>query len=274
VPFWEEEASDIQATINGSAAPIKAKLGPDDSLMLLLVLDLAGDLAYADPARTALNDELNKLPHQTWVGLMRAQDGLQALVDPTPDRQPLLETIQNLGISGRAGLLDTIETATDLGDAIQARSHVRLAVLYITDSTVGNYREDFTNPVVNSSDARDLSRKFPEGLINEKIRQLSRRLSQHETPVFIVHLTYRSDRLNEAYQTGLLSLATTTGGSAEVCRTLAEIPDAVSRAFRSITSMQSLTIELKEQKVKQADVVLTSKGRISRYRTRYLLKGK
>ena len=49
------------------------------------------------------------------------------------------------------------------------KTYVRSAVLYITDSNIYNYREDYTNPVINYSDRGDLSRRFPEGLVREQV---------------------------------------------------------------------------------------------------------
>ncbi len=102
---------------------------------------------------------------------------------------------------------------------------MRVAVLYITDSDIYNYREDYTNPVVNRSDSSDLSRRFPEGLIREEISRLSDNLATAKAPVFIVHLELNRQRLNDAYQNGLLQLAETTGGVGTLCRTRQEIPD-------------------------------------------------
>lgn len=274
VPFWMDGNGSLEAKLNGVPAAVVEQRGPEDDLLILMVLDLAGDLAQVDPARQAIIANLERLPANCWVALLRAQDGLRTLVDPGPDRGPIITAIRELGISGRAGLLDTIEMAASVGDTLLERSSVRVAVLYITDSTIGNYREDFTNPVVNSSDGRDMSRRFPEGLIKEKIRQLNARLSSLETPVFIVHLNYQNDRLSEAYQTGLLSLANTTGATASFCRSLAEIPSAIDTAFASILSMRFATIEMKAVKARQIDVLLTSTQGTPRYRARYVLKGK
>ena len=107
------------------------------------------------------------------AGLLRAQDGLRVLVDPTADRAALTAAVDALPVSGKAGLLDTVQTATSLGDAILGKAGVRLAVLFITDSDVGNYREDFTNPTINWTDSGDVSRRFRDGLIREKISKLN-----------------------------------------------------------------------------------------------------
>lgn len=275
VPFWMDAPGSLEAKVNGTAARILSQRNPEDDLLLLLVVDFAGDLAYVDPARQALTESIEKLPPNAWVALLRAQDGLRTLVDPSPGRDGVVQAIRDLGISGKAGLLETIETAAGLADALLDHSNVRVAVLYVTDSSIYNYREDYTNPVVNSSDGRDMSRRFPEGLIKEKIRQLEARLATKEAPVFIVHLAYSSDRLSEAYQTGLLSLATTTGAQATICRSLAEIPTAIQQAFTAITTLHYVSIELKAAAAaKQVDVTLTAPDTAPRHRTRFVLKGR
>jgi hypothetical protein len=274
VPVWTEDggaldAAGLSAKIDGSPAAVVRLTGPEDGLMLLVVADLAGDMSLVDPARQALVEGLRALPRNAYAGLLRAQDGLRVVVDPGPDRDALADAVLGMPISGKAGLLDTVVTAAHLGDAILAKARVRLAVLYITDSHVANYREDFTNPVVNSSDSRDLSRRFPEGLIKEKISQLEQNLTRTETPVFIVHLNYRSDRLNEAYQTGLLSLANTTGGAAQFCRSPAGIPAAIRQTLEIIASHHSVEIQLPEPVSRQTAVELVAEGRSLRYRTRF-----
>jgi hypothetical protein len=264
----------VEVKVDGSPATVVRLAGPSDDLMLLVVLDLAGDLTLVDPARQALVEGIRELPANTYVGLLRAQDRLTVLIDPGPDREEVAGSILDLTVSGHSGLLNTIETATRLGDSVLNKAHVRLAVLYVTDSHVDNYREDFTNPVVNSSDSRDLSRRFPEGLIRQRISQLEKSLSRTQTPVFIVHLNYRSDRLNEAYQTGLLSLATATGGSAEFCRSLAEIPVALSKTLETISSHHSLEIQLPGKTSEAPAIELLANGRTLRYRSRFQLSGR
>ena len=97
---------------------------------------------------------------------------------------------------------------------------------------------------------------------------------KQQTPLFIVHLNRQNDRLNEAYQTGLLELATATGGQAEFARSVADIPAAIERAFASIVSHQSVEVEVKSGKARQVDLELTAQGRELRYRTRLMLNGK
>jgi hypothetical protein len=249
-------AKDIQATIGGNPAKVVAVATPAEDLILMLVLDLAGDLTLVEHAKSALLSEFEQLPPRVHVALLRAQDGLRVIQDPGTDLSKVKTAIESLSISGRAGLLDSVETAATIADSILVKSSVRLAVLYITDSDVTNYREDFTNPVINSSDAGDLSRKFPEALIQEKISKLNSNLARTQAPVFIVQINYRSDRLNEAYMNGLRQLATTAGGSAILCRSNAEIPAAIGGVLATIRDHYSVTLEVPKLHARSVDVRL------------------
>ena len=272
VPYWMEgpAAPVVTAKLNGETVKVARLLGPHDDLVLLVVLDLAGDLSRVDPARDALNEQLGNLPPNAVVSLLRAQDGLRVLLDPTADRAAARTKIQELTISGRAGLLDTVETALALGDAMLEKAKVRVALLYISDSLVTNYREDFANPVVNSSDSGDMSRRFPEAIVKVRMQQLLAKLGRTQTPLFVVQLNYENDRLNEAYQTGLLELANSTGGSAEFARTLSEIPVAIARTVERVLAHSSAELEFKRAKAKQWEVELTTEGTGIRHRTRFL----
>jgi len=273
IPFLSEgetvKLQDLKASINGAPAHLSRVLGTQEPLVLLVVLDLAGDLSLVDPARQALIAEIEKLPAQVSVALLRAQDGLRVLEDPGESREKVVESIRGLSISGRAGLLDTINSATRLADAVLVKSHVRTAVLFVSDSLITNYREDYTNPVVNSSDSNDMSRRFPEGLVKEKLRQLKAEMASTLTPVFLVHVNYQNDRLNEAYQTGLLDLTNSTGGAAKFCRSIAEIPGAVTEAVERIGRLQTVELEPKMSRAKQWDISLEAPGRQLSHRSRY-----
>lgn len=279
VPVWltagpGDAAPALAVKLDGGEAEVTRVRGPNDELLLILVLDLAGDVALIDPARTALASAILQLPANAYVGLMRAQDGLRVILDPTADRTPVIDAIQAMPIMGKAGLLETVEPVSLLGDSILAKSSVRVAVLYVTDSDVYNYREDYTNPVINSSDSRDLSRKFPEALVREKISRLENRISLLQTPLFIVHLDYRRDRLNEAYQAGLMQLAEASGGWGVFCRSLPEIPGAIDRAFERILSHSSVEIALPDKPLKSVLVQLESGAGPVTHRTRFLLREK
>ena len=250
IPAWIEDTPSplgrvrFESTLNGAPAPVSAQFGPSTDQIVLVVLDLAGNVSYVDPARQALIDEINKLPENAWIGLLRAQDGLHVLADPGPDRAPVLQAIRDLASSGKAGLLDTLLQSLSLADAMMRKSSARVSVLYITDSNIANYRDDYTNPVINQSDPHDLSRRFPEQLIVEKVDKLVEGLQTLQPPLFIVHLHYRGSRLNQAYQSGLKTLTDATGGESEICRSIAEIPTAISAMFARISSAWSLTLSL------------------------------
>jgi hypothetical protein len=212
--------------------------------MILLVLDFTSDLSLVDAAKQALTAEISKLPANVWIGLLRDQDGLHVLTDPSPNRQPLLDAIQTLPTTGKPGLFETIGPALALADSIMRKSPVRVSVLYITDSNVYNYREDYTNPVINGSDPHDLSRVFPDALIQDKISKLVGDVSGLEAPLLLVHTSYRGDTLNQSYQNGLITLADATGGKGQVCRSVGEISDAIAAGLTRISNAWRLTLEV------------------------------
>ena len=223
IPAWVE-ANDcskppkFEAALNGKAVHVTAQLGPRSDEVILVVLDLTGDLTLVEAAKQALIAEVSKLATNAWVGLLRTQDGLHVLSDPGASRQPLTDAVRSLSNSTEPDLLETVQPALELADGIMRKSPVRVAVLYITDGSIYSYREDYTNPVINESDPHDLSRRFPEALINAKISKLVEASSSLEAPLFVVHLNYRRDRLNTAYQNGLETLADATGGRSDICR--------------------------------------------------------
>ncbi|HVN03646.1 MAG TPA: hypothetical protein VMT86_04460 [Bryobacteraceae bacterium] len=267
------EAKDLSATAAGKQARVVDLLCPGTDLMLVAVLDLAGDLALAETAKSALAAEILKLPPRTTVAVMRAQDGPKVLADPGTGLESAATAVKDLPVSGKSALLNTVETVGQVADSVLSKSNVRVAELYLTDSDPENYREDFTNPVINSSDTHDLSRKFPEALIQDKISKVAAALAQHQTPLFVVHLRYRSDRLGEAYQNGLKQLAEVTGGSAIFCRSSEEIADAIHRALRLIMSSYSVTIALPDLRAKSFELRLDAGGKYNlTYRTRFALK--
>jgi len=277
VPAWIDTGvgltqETMTASIGGIDAPILALRGPEDDLVLLVVLDLTGDLSLVQVARQALDERIAQLRPNHYVAVMSAQDGLHPLVEPSGDRERTAAAILSQQVGGRSGLLNTVEQAAELGDAIGSRSGVRVAVLYVTDSDIQNYREDYTNPVVNSSDARDLSRRFSDGLVKERISRLVNGLTATQTPVFVVHLDYRTDRLNEAYQTGLMELARTTGGNVWFCRSLAGIPTEMNEAVDRAVNLWSVRVALPDPEARQIEVMLAfEQGGPLDYRSRYLL---
>lgn len=247
IPAWIEagdcgHAPKFEATFNGKPALVTSQLGPGSDQVILLVLDFTGEVSLVEAAKQALAAEISKLAINAWVGLLRDQDGLHVLADPSPNRQPLLDAIKNLASTGKPGLFETVTPALSLADSLMRKSSVRVSVLYVTDGNIYNYREDYTNPVINQSDPHDLSRVFPDALIQDKISRMMEDVSSLEAPLFVVHINYRGDTLNESYQNGLLTLTDATGGKGQVCRSIGEIPDAISSAFTRIASAWRLTL--------------------------------
>ena len=282
IPLWldanpgrELSPKDFTATVDGAASRVVQVQCPDDDLVILLVLDLSSsDLTVAAPAKETLTAEIRKLPPNAFVGLLRAQDGLVVLNDPTADRDAITTLVAQQTLSGKTGLLATIDTAGRIADPMLEKSAVRVAILYITDGDVRNYREDFTNPVINSSDSHDLSRRFPETLVQEKIAKLDAVLAAEQAPVFIVDVSPHTDRLNEAYQNGMKQLAETTGGAAFFSRSTTEIPEAIHRSFEAVVSHYSLTLDLpaRVSRRPQIHVALAEGGGSLTYRTRIVLR--
>lgn len=264
-----ELKSALAATVEGRPAKVARVKGPESELLLFIVLDLVGDLAFVDPARQALVQEIRNLPGHAWAAILRAQDGLRVAADPAPDPAAAIAAIENTQISGRAGLLETVEPALRLADSLIARQPVRLAILYVTDSNIYNYREDYTNPVINPSDSRDLSRRFPEGLIREKTTALANTLASYDAPVFVVHLAFLRDRLNEAYQNGLQLMAETTGGSLSLCRTPNDVPTVISAAFARVLEHWAIDLEVPESAPRNFTVQLSAPNVTLQHRTRF-----
>ncbi|HZU28499.1 MAG TPA: hypothetical protein VFA04_23435 [Bryobacteraceae bacterium] len=283
VPFWVEAGEttgppqSFSAKLDGTAAPILAMAKPGTDEIILIVLDLTGDLSKADAARQAVAQQTRELKANEWIGLLRAQDGLSVLVDPTADREKVNQAFAAVPISGKAGLLDTMQQMGVIADAMAARAPVRVSVLYITDSNIYNYREDYTNPVINSSDPHDLSRRFSDALIRGHVSRMAEELAAQQSPVFIVHVNYRYDRLNEAYQNGLKTLAEATGGAAIFCRSPEEIQDGIARALASIHSEWMLTLGLPKKLPASVQLRLTATAAGGaevrlQYRTRFSVR--
>jgi hypothetical protein len=243
-PGMEREA--FRALVNGKDTKVGEVLGPDDDLILIVVLDWTGEPTLVDTAREALVEQISRMAPNHWVGVMKAQDALAAIADPGPAREAALKAVDSYAPAGKAGFLPTVEAAVELAHRLRLKSGVRTAVLYVTDSDIYNYREDYTNPVINRSDTRDLSRRFPDQLVKEAIGKISERLVRYEAPLYIVHLNYFSDVINEAYQRGLLQLAQETGGVGVFCRSRGEIPTAIERVLREAARHWSVGVDLGE----------------------------
>lgn len=257
--------------VEGKPASVARCLTPADGLMLFVVVDLTGDLTLINEARDTLAAQFAELPPNVWTGALSAQDGLHVLSDPGPDPAATVSAVRNARTTGAAGLLEAMEPASRLATAIIAKSPVRIAILHITDSNIYGYREDYTNPVINYSDSRDLSRRFPDALIRERTAKLASSLAGYDAPVFVVHLAYLRDRLNEAYQLGLRQAAEATGGSAIFCRSQAEISTSISATLARILSHHALDFSLPIDLPRQFTIELAAPGLTPEYRSRFAL---
>ncbi len=275
VPVWTPEGvklatEGLTATIGGEPTDVLSVQAPADDLMLLVVLDLTDDLALVEQARAALLARIENMPANHLIGVLSAQNGLRVLAEPTSDHEKVAEAIRSQQVGGRAGLLETVEEASRIGTAVMQKSGVRVAILYITDSDINNYREAFDNPTVNRSDNGDVSRRM-DSLVRERMSRVSANLSKGQAPVFITHLSYRSDQLNVAYQTGMISLTAATGGNALIARSNAEIPQYVTGTVDHIIGHYSVKLAVKNPQLKKAEVALQSNAGELDYRATYLL---
>lgn len=243
-PVWTDgAATGLEVTLDGRPAEVTATLAPDEHLILLLVMDTVKYPDRVDAARDALVRKLRELGKKYFVGVFTAQDGLAVQLDPVRGRNKLRDTLQSLDVRGMPGLLDVVEQASQIADRTLAAAPVRLAVLFVTDGAIGDYRGHYTIPVVNPSDQRDLSRRFRDQLILARIRHAVDALESAQAPLFFLHLARSFDNLNEVYQNGISEFARVTGGTALFAQGLQEIPAMVDRLLDEIASVTVLTIK-------------------------------
>ena len=81
-----------------------------------------------------------------------------------------------------------------------------------------------------------------------------------QAPLFVVHLHDRGDRLNRAYEDGLQTLADATGGRSAACRSVGEIPEAVSDAFSRISNAWRVTLTIPHEVHSVAQVRLSARS--------------
>ncbi|MGH9755930.1 MAG: hypothetical protein ACREA2_24375 [Blastocatellia bacterium] len=270
IPVWVEEGEDkfwnegkrqaFKVFIEDGEVPIKSFQGPRSSTILLVVFDTVASLARVEQARAELGEAIRGLPENYWVGLLRAQDELSVIQEPTPDRESLVEKIQTMPVAGKAGVLDTLEPVSRLATEILQKAGVRLCVLYVTDSSIGHYRADYLNPVINSSDAGDLSRRFADRAVQERTSRMAESLAEFTVPIFMIHLEHRSDPLNLAYQSGLERIAAVSGGSAIFCRTNDEIKPALDGLLARIQSVYFLGIDAPDVKRQRAKIRIEARS--------------
>jgi hypothetical protein len=247
--FWEDgKRQSFKVFLEDKEVAIKSFQHPKSGTIHLIVFDTVADLTRVDEARRALQDAINGLSEQYWIGLLKAQDGLSVLQEPTADRAALSEKIQSIPVNGKAGLLDTLEPVSQLATAILQKAAVRLSVLYITDSGIANDRADYLNPVINSSDSGDLSRRFSDRAIQERLSRLSESLNAFTVPLFVLHVDYRGDTLNLAYQSGLERIAANSGGAALLCRTTDEIRPALTSLLNRMRASYVVAVDTPSSK--------------------------
>ena len=257
IPVWIEmenglwtdaQRQNFKLYVDEKESPLRSFQGPKNSTIFLVVFDTVVDLARVEQARNLLGEKLRELPGNYWVGLLSSQDGLRVLHEPTADRAILIERIQTIQVNGKAGLLDTLEPVSKLAAGIIDKSGVRICVLYITDSGIGNYRADYLNPVINASDSGDLSRRFSDRAVSEQVSRIALSLKKYTIPLFILHLQFRADSLNLAYQSGLERIASASGGQTLLCRTVDEIAPGLDALFNRMKASYFLGVDFPERK--------------------------
>jgi hypothetical protein len=253
--FWPDASRQfVKVFLGEKEASLKSFQGPKNSTILLVVFDTVSDIARVDQARAVLAEKFKALPQNYWIGVMRVQDGLSVLQEPTADRAAVADKIQSIPVNGKAGLLDTIVPISMLGTEMLRKAGIRLSILYVTDSGIGNYRADYLNPVINSSDAGDLSRRFSDRAVQEQMSRVADSLEKFTVPLFILHLQYRADTMNLAYQSGLERIATASGGGAFFCRTNDEIQPSFLSLMDRIEAAYFLGFEAQVSKGKPARI--------------------
>lgn len=229
---------------SGKSVPVQFLLTPQSDVFFLIGIDLTNDIGTAAVAKEALKQQLLQLPKQAYTAFFGCEDNLRVLQEPTTDRKSALKLVDSLAVKGRAGLFNCMPQIEAIADSMSEASAVRVVALFLTDSAVENYREDFVNPVINTSDPNDISRRFPEQLVQDFASKIAAGMEPRQTPIYIVHLNYENDRLNQAYQSSLKAIARNTLGDAVFCRTLDEIPAALNDGVQHLLNSYSLKVNL------------------------------
>ena len=255
-PVWSEAPPHaLEVLIDGEPVPVRSVQTPDDELVLLLVMDVVKRADRVDAAREAIVRKLTELGPKYYAGVLSAQDGLEVRQDPTRGRGKLRRKLEGLVVRGVPGLLDVVGQASEIADQTLLAADVRLAVLFLTDGEIEDYRGDYTIPVVNPSDRRDLSRRFGAQLILERIRSTVDALESAQVPLFFLHLARQYDELNEVYQNGISEFARVTGGSALFAQGLQEVPALVNQILDEIAGHSVVTIEVECSGLHQLEVI-------------------
>ncbi len=244
IPVWSEaSARDLEVTLDGRPIGVEAIQSADDHLILLVVLDMVRYQDRYDAVREVLVQKLRKLGPKYFAGVLTAQDGLAVQLDPIRSRKKLSEKLESLDVRGVPGLLDVVEQASEIADRTLVAAPVRLAVLFVTDGRIEDYRGDYTVPVVNPSDSGDLSRRFGNQLIQARIRHAVDTLGSAQAPLFFLHVARRYDDQNEVYQNGISEFARITGGTALFAQAVQQIPALLESLLDEIAGHAVLTID-------------------------------
>lgn len=251
IPLWVASPDDavllakqdVQAWVDGEITPVLEVQVPGDPLILMIVMDTVGDLSRIDEARAAISSRIEGMSPEWRVALMQAQDGLVVAEDPTDDKAALVETLEALPNSGVPGLLNAIAPAASTAQSVLAQAHVRVAVLFVTDGSIEDYRGDYSAEVVNPSDRGDLSRRFRDRVIQERVSTLAASLSGYGAPLFFIHLNESEDELDVAYQNGIRRFADETAGEAYFVRSVSDVKAAVDQAWERIADHYSVHLE-------------------------------
>ncbi len=252
VPLWvadsnggeqtDLKAEQLHAWINGEPAAVKELQSPSEPLILMLVMDTVGDLSRIDAARSAIARHVEAMSPQWRVALLQAQDGLRVVEDPTSDHTKLLASLSALPVSGTPGLLDAVEPAASIAQSVLEQADVRVAVLFVTDGSIRQYRGDYSAAVVNPSDRGDLSRRFRDRVVQERVTSLIAALRTYSAPLFFVHLQERNGDLDIAYQNGIQRFAEETAGEAYFVRAISDVESAIDQAIERIGAHYSVRL--------------------------------
>lgn len=253
LPVWAPDESsgfhtglrrrDFTVSVDTEPAAVKSIIPPTGNLLVLVVADAVNNAEEFDAARRVFIESMEDFNNRELVAVLRAQDGLRVIRDPSANREATAKALLDVPVSGIPGLLDSIEQVTTIANEMIAKSQVRVAILYITDGSIYQYRGDYTSPVINPSDSGDLSRRFRDRLIQERIARLTDSALASAAPQFFLHLSERNDPLNVVYQNGLLQLGKATGGDALFARSLGDVPALVERLVQLIRNHYLITVE-------------------------------
>ncbi len=235
---------DLSFFIDSAPLQITRQEEPGTPTLLFLAFDLVEDQAFINAAKQAIVDQVRKLGPEYWVGLIRAQETISVIQDPTKDKQLLLEKIRQSSQFGKAGLLESIQALADFSSSLMRRSSVRVAVILVTDSDVANYRTDYLNRPINRRDRRDLSRRFEGRALQEEISRMSAAMVRFPVPLLVVHVAPGRDRLNRTYHDGLGQVTSAVGGRLFLSKSAGDIPRTLQEAFEWADSFYVIEFEV------------------------------